>query len=72
MALNCVRSANSRTNILVTLYFLILTINSLLTTIIYDFFLNKLLICCLLIARMAVVKFRDVEYGHAEYVVFKY
>ncbi len=70
MALNPVRSANSRTNILVTLYFKVQF--SLLTTIIYDFFLNKLLICCLLIVSKAVVKFRDVEYGHAESVLYKY
>ncbi len=58
---------------LVTLYFKVQV--SLLT----DFCLNKLVICCLSIVRKAVVKFRygvglmDLEYGHAALnVLYKY
>ncbi len=49
-------------------------------TINYDFHLNKLLICCLLIVSKVVVEFffvevlgriRYVEYDHAEYVLYK-
>ncbi len=42
----------------------------------YNFFHNKLIIFCLLIVSKVAVKFigriRDVEYGHAEYVLYEY
>ncbi len=39
-----------------------------------NFFLNKLLICCLLIFIKVKIsgRIRDVEYGHVEYVLYKY
>ncbi len=54
-------------NIMVTLYFKVQF--SLLTN-----HLLQLIISCLLILSKVVIKFRirDVEYGHAEYVVYKY
>ncbi len=61
---------------MVTLYFKVQF--SLLKTINYEFCLNKLLICCLLIVIKVVVKFRYwVGLGmynmndHAEYVLYK-
>ncbi len=58
---------------LATLYFKVQFL--LLRNHYYDFCLNKLLICCLLIVSKVVVIGsigRDVEYGHAEYMVYKY
>ncbi len=44
----------------------------MLPSINYDFYLNKLLISCLLIVSKISLGIRDVEYDNAEYVLYKH